>query len=115
MLRLAGVGPSDTVYDLGCGDGRILVLAAGGVFNARRCVGVELDPELAEQARRAVSAAGLADRIEVVCGDAAAADVSAATVVALYLSSRGNESLIASIAPRLRPGTVRCFCWQLDY
>ncbi|KAI8469048.1 MAG: methyltransferase [Monoraphidium minutum] len=105
MLRLARVGPDDVVYDLGCGDGRI-VIAAAQQMGAKRCVGIELDPRLAAAARRAVAAAGLdaAGRVAIVEGDAAAADLSDASVVALYLSDAGNRDLLAAVGPSLRRG-----------
>lgn len=105
MLRLASVGPDDVVFDLGCGDGRIVIAAAQPPFTAKRCVGVELDPRLAKLSRQAVSIAGLSDRITIIEGDAAAADVSDATVLALYLSDTGNRDLLQAVRPTLRPGT----------
>lgn len=64
----------------------------------------QLDPQLAAAARRAVGAAGL-QNVEIICGDAAAADVSDASVLALYLSASGNQQLLRALAPSLRPGT----------
>ncbi|GBF99179.1 50S ribosomal protein L11 methyltransferase [Raphidocelis subcapitata] len=104
MLQLAGVGPSDVVYDLGCGDGRI-VIAAVQQLGAKRAVGVELDPKLAAAARRAVAAAGLEGRVRIDEADAAGADLSDATVLALYLSASGNRALLDAVAGTLRRGT----------
>jgi 16S rRNA A1518/A1519 N6-dimethyltransferase RsmA/KsgA/DIM1 with predicted DNA glycosylase/AP lyase activity len=103
MLQLAAVGPSDTVYDLGCGDGRILVAAAQ--HHGARGVGVELDSDLVQQARSNVAAAGLQHMVRIDQGDAAQADLRGASVVALYLSERGNVSLLRSLAPGLQPAT----------
>jgi cyclopropane fatty-acyl-phospholipid synthase-like methyltransferase len=103
MLQLAGVGPQDTVYDLGCGDGRIVVTAARD-FGAKG-VGVELDPQLAATAANLVKQHNLQDRVSIICKDAAAVDVSNATVLALYLSDQGNQALLRAVGGTLRPGT----------
>ncbi|HVS14455.1 MAG TPA: methyltransferase domain-containing protein, partial [Thermoanaerobaculia bacterium] len=84
MLRLAAVGPDDVVFDLGCGDGRI-VIAAVAELGARRGVCVEIDPALVARARHAARRAGVEERIDFVEGDLFAADLSDATVVALFL------------------------------
>jgi hypothetical protein len=65
----------------------------------------QLDPKLAAAARAAVAAAGLGARVDVRHGDAAGADVGAATVLALYLSAAGNRRLLRSLSPTLRRGT----------
>lgn len=102
MLRLAGVTSSDTVFDLGCGDGRICVLAAEE-FGARS-VGVELDKTLADAAAAAVRAKGLQERVRIVHGDCRQLDVSRASVITLYLSDSGNRRLLQSVVG-LREGT----------
>lgn len=102
MLHLVGCSNADTVIDLGCGDGRVLV-AAGR--RGARGVGYELDPQLAGQARENVERAGLGDRVQVVQGDAFGADVRQGTVLALYLSEFGNRRLLQSVGATLRPGT----------
>ena len=71
----------------------------------RPALPLQLDPQLASAAQRAVEAAGAAHRASIVCGDAAGADVSDATVIALYLSASGNRALLQSIASTLRRGT----------
>ena len=81
MLTLAGTGPTDVVYDLGCGDGRI-VIAAAQQFGAR-AVGVDIDAALIARAREAATAAGVADRVTFRVQDAMTVDVSDATVVTL--------------------------------
>lgn len=103
MLRIAGVTSKDTVYDLGCGDGRICILAAEE-FGARG-FGVELDPSLAKAAEAAVQAKGLGDRVTIRQGDCRGLDVSDATVLALYLSDSGNQQLLAGVSSTLRPKT----------
>src|ERR671919_1136131 len=85
MLTLAKVGPDDVVYDLGCGDGRI-VIAAAQKFGARG-VGVDIDPRLIVQAEANARTAGVQNRVKFIIGDAMKVDVSNATVVTLYLLS----------------------------
>lgn len=102
MLRLAEVGPADVVFDLGSGDGRI-VIAAAREFGAR-AVGVERNPRLAAQSAIAAAAAGVADRVRFLQQDLFATDLSEATVVTLYLSPNMNLQLRPALQ-RLRPGT----------
>ena len=103
MLKLARVGASDVVYDLGSGDGRIVTLAAQ-VYGARG-VGVELQRYLVEQSRQAAREKGVADRVRFIEGDLFKADISRATVVALYLWPSVNRALEAKLRRELRPGT----------
>jgi SAM-dependent methyltransferase len=102
MLRLAEVGPRDVVYDLGAGDGRV-VIAAAAKFGARG-VGVEIESRLVEQARRDAVHAGVADRVKFLAQDLFATDLREATVVALYLSPNLNEKLRPTLLA-LAPGT----------
>jgi SAM-dependent methyltransferase len=102
MLRLADVGPRDVVYDLGAGDGRV-VIAAAAKFGARG-VGVEIDAQLVEQARRNAQRAGVAERVRFLAQDLFATDLGEATVVALYLSPNLNEKLRPRLLA-LAPGT----------
>jgi len=102
MLRLASVGTSDVVYDLGSGDGRI-VIAAARDFGARG-VGIEIDPRLIEQSKRNATAAGVADRVTFRLADAMTADVSDATVVTLYLLAASNVKLRPHLQAQLKPG-----------
>jgi SAM-dependent methyltransferase len=102
MLTLAKVGPGDTVYDLGCGDGRI-VIAAALKFGARG-VGVDIDATLIDQANAAARAAGVSDRVRFSVQDALKTDVSSATVVTLYLLASGNVMLRPLLTAQLRPG-----------
>jgi cyclopropane fatty-acyl-phospholipid synthase-like methyltransferase len=103
MLDLAGVTPVDLVYDLGSGDGRIPIMAAEKY--GARAGGVELDTGLAAFSRRTASEHGVADRVTIVEGDLFTADISAATVVTLYLSSRINARLEPKLKRELKPGT----------
>ena len=103
MLRLAEVGPTDVVYDLGSGDGRI-VIAAARSFGARG-VGLDIDPMLIDQARANAAAAGVADRVTFRLEDALTADVSEATVVTLYLLAASNVKLRPHLQAQLKPGS----------
>mmetsp|Transcript_2027 Transcript_2027/g.3154 ORF Transcript_2027/g.3154 Transcript_2027/m.3154 type:complete len:182 (+) Transcript_2027:61-606(+) len=102
MLKLADVGPQDRVYDLGCGDGRVLLAAAKLGASA---VGYELDLELAAAAEAAIKRDNLEHCCTVHAKDARKADVSTATVLTLYLSDRGNRELMTLLSPSLKPGT----------
>jgi SAM-dependent methyltransferase len=103
MLQLAGVTASDVVYDLGSGDGRILVLAAQK-YGARG-VGIEIDPKLVQRSRAIAREAEVADRVRFIEGDLFEADISPATVVTLYLSTSVNRRLEPKLRAELRPGT----------
>jgi SAM-dependent methyltransferase len=96
MLRLADVRTGDVLYDLGAGDGRIVIAAARryGV----RAVGIELDARKVAEARANVARAGLAGRVEIRHGDIFDADLSQASVVTLFLFPEIN----ARLAPKLR-------------
>ena len=111
MLEAAEVGPGDVVYDLGCGDGRIVITAAQR-YGARG-VGVDLDPERIHEAHENAVRAGVADRVTFVLGDLFATDVSAATVVALYLSPELNLRLRPTLHRELRAGS-RVVSHQFD-
>ncbi|KAG2489871.1 hypothetical protein HYH03_011673 [Edaphochlamys debaryana] len=102
LLDLTAVKQGDVLFDLGCGDGRVLLAAAR---RGARGVGFELDPQLAADALQAAREAGLEKLVKVVRADAASADVSEATVIALYLSDHGNSRLLAGVSRTLRPGT----------
>jgi SAM-dependent methyltransferase len=102
MLKLAAVGPNDVVYDLGCGDGRIVITAAKQ-FGARG-VGVDLDPERIKESQANARQAGVQDRVTFKLQDAMTVDVSEATVVTLYLLSASNLKLRPMLTKQLRPG-----------
>jgi SAM-dependent methyltransferase len=103
MLKLARVTADDIVYDLGSGDGRIVILAAQK-YGARG-VGIELDPRLVETSRQVAREAEVAERVKFVVGDLFEADISEATVVTLYLSYSVNHRLKPKLLAELRPGT----------
>src|SRR5580700_11543624 len=91
MLQAGRVKSGDTVYDLGSGDGRIVITAAQ-MFGAR-AVGVELRPDLCEKARERVKSLGLEDKVSIVEGNALHVDLSAADVVTMYFLTSSNERL----------------------
>src|SRR5512135_1058440 len=88
MLDAAQVKPTDVVYDLGSGDGRIVIMAAQK-YGAKG-VGVELAPQLCATARRNIRLAGVEDRVTIVQGNALRVDLSPATVVTMYLLTSSN-------------------------
>jgi ubiquinone/menaquinone biosynthesis C-methylase UbiE len=103
MLSMAGVRRDETVFDLGCGDGRILV-AAAKQFGAK-AVGVEMSDVLVKRALGQAQAAGVSDRVQVIKGDLRDVDVSQANVVTLYLMTEANDMLRPKLEKELKPGT----------
>jgi cyclopropane fatty-acyl-phospholipid synthase-like methyltransferase len=103
MLDVAGVTSSDVVYDLGSGDGRI-VLRAAQRFGAKS-VGVEIEPALVKLASERASEMGLAKLASFVQGDVFQTDVRPVSVLALYLVTEMNERLRPILEKQLRPGT----------
>jgi len=103
MLELAQVTQDDVVYDLGSGDGRIVIMAAQR-FGARG-VGVEIDPALVADAHENARRAGVADRVQFLRQDLFETDLRAATVVTLYLMQSVNLELRPKLWRELRPGT----------
>jgi len=101
MLALARVGPEDVVYDLGCGDGRILIAAAKNY--GCRAVGFDLDRLRVAEARAHADREGLADRVTVEQKDVLKVDLRAAAVVTIYLSPELNRRLIPQLE-QLPPG-----------
>ena len=103
MLELAEVETSDCVYDLGSGDGRIVILAAQK-FGAR-AVGVELDAKLVQESSARIAALGLEKRAHVVRADMFATDLRPATVVTIYQLGIVNQRLRPHLERQLRSGT----------
>ena len=103
MLRMAEVGKDDLIYDLGSGDGRIVIDAARR-YGARG-VGVELDPELVQRARDNARQANVSHLVEFRQQDVMTVDLSPASVVTLYLSREANLKLRPRLLDQLRPGT----------
>lgn len=104
MLQLANVTSGDVVYDLGSGDGR-LVITAVQRFGAKRGVGVEIAPELIQRSQRNAQAAGVSDRVQFLQQDLFQTDLSAASVVTLYLSPDANRQLRPKLLRELKPGS----------
>ena len=102
MLRMAQVKPTDLVYDLGAGDGKIAIAAARD-FGARS-VGVEYNPEMVRLANCLVKAEGVADKTKIIQGDIFETDFSDATVVTLYLLPELNVRLRPTLL-KMKPGT----------
>ena len=102
MLTLAKVGPGDVVYDLGSGDGRI-VIAAAQRFGARG-VGVDIEPARIAESEENARRAGIERLVTFKLQDALKTDVSDATVVTLYMLSAINVKLRPILTGRLRPG-----------
>jgi tRNA A58 N-methylase Trm61 len=103
MLAMADVKKTDVVYDLGSGDGRIVITAAKK-YGARG-VGIEIDPALVKRAIDNAKAAGVSDRVRFVTQDLYTATIREATVVTLYLLQSINERLRPKLVRELRPGT----------
>jgi SAM-dependent methyltransferase len=103
MLRLAETRPTDVVYDLGCGDGRV-VIAAAKEYGARG-VGVDIDPQRIEESRANALQAGVVDRVQFLQQDLFETDIREATVVTLYLLPQLNRQLRPKLLSDLRPGT----------
>jgi hypothetical protein len=103
MLELAKVDSQDVVYDLGCGDGRI-VIAAAKKYGARG-VGIDIDPQRIRESKANVDSAGVEELVKFYLGDATKVDISKATVVTLYLLPESNELLRPKLEKELKSGT----------
>jgi len=104
MLEMGKAGPGDIVYDLGSGDGRI-VIAAVRDFNVARAVGIDIDSELIYASQRSAEAAGVGDRATFIQQNIFETDFSEATVLTMYLLTRINLELRPRILSQLKPGT----------
>jgi precorrin-6B methylase 2 len=102
LLMLAGVKKGDTVYDLGSGDGRV-VIAAAKKFGVK-AVGFEIDSGLVKLARENVRKQGVEKLVEIRQEDFMTANLAPASVVTLYLSSDGNQALRPALMHQLKPG-----------
>ena len=104
MLKVAGVTAKDVVYDLGCGDGKIVIAAAR---LGARGVGIDIDPARIAEANEHARNAGVTDRVTFILGDIfdPSIGIGDATVVTLYLWERLNVKLIPRFKSELRPGT----------
>ena len=103
MLKMAKVTSADVVFDLGSGDGRIVILAAQKY--GARAVGIEISPRLVGIARQVAKEGEIEHRVSFELGDLFEADISQATVVTLYLSPTVNAKLEPKLRKELRPNT----------
>jgi SAM-dependent methyltransferase len=103
MLALAALKPGETLYDLGCGEGRT-VIAAAQEYKIK-AVGVEISENLAKKAATKVKGAGLQDRVKIIHGDFMKTDLSGANVVTLYLATTANDTLRPNLERYLKPST----------
>ena len=103
MLKLAGVTRNDVLYDLGCGDGRI-VIAAAKMYGARG-VGIDINPERIAEAKENARKAGVENLVRFEENDLFQADIHEATVVTLFLLNSVNLKLRPKLLADLRPGT----------
>jgi ubiquinone/menaquinone biosynthesis C-methylase UbiE len=104
MLRLANVGSNDIVYDLGSGDGRVVITAVHE-FDAKKGVGIEMRKDLIRLAHTQIQKLNLASRVEIIQGNALETPIGEADVITLYLSTKGNEMLRPKLERELRPGS----------
>jgi SAM-dependent methyltransferase len=102
MLEMARIKPGETVYDLGSGDGRI-VIAAAEKYKAK-AVGVEISPKLVASATADIERAGLAGQARVIQGDVLKTDFTGADVVTMYLETKLNGELRPNLEKFLKPG-----------
>ena len=103
MLQIARVGKKDVLFDLGCGDGRIVVTAAK--THGARGTGIDLDPERIREARKNAAQAGVGDKVDFKVADLFQTDVSAASVVTLYLLPNVNTRLRPQLWKQLKVGS----------
>lgn len=103
MLKMANVTENDLVYDLGCGDGRIVVAAAK--LHGARAVGIDMDPQRLEEAREYADWVGVSPLVAFIEDDLLCANFSKATVVCLYLLHTINMELRPRLLSELQPGT----------
>ena len=103
MLEMGEVGPGDVLYDLGCGDGRIVIAAAKQ--RGARGVGIDIDPQRIQEARANAQKEGVVEQVQFQVGDLFKSDFSRATVVTLYLLPQINVRLRPQLWRQLKVGT----------
>jgi len=103
MLEVANLKPGETLFDLGCGDGRILITAAQRY--KVKAVGIEISEHLAKSAAEKVKKEGLQGQVKVIHGDFMRTDLSPANVVTLYLATAANDTVRPNLERYLRPNT----------
>ncbi len=111
MLKLAAIKKDDVLYDLGCGDGRIVVTAAKqyGI----RGVGIDINPERIQEANENAKSAGVSGKVRFIERDLFKAEIAEASVVTLYLLRSVNLRLLPKLRSDLKPGT-RIVSHQFD-
>jgi cyclopropane fatty-acyl-phospholipid synthase-like methyltransferase len=102
MLELSGVKPGEMLYDLGCGDGRLIILAGKDI--GANATGVELREDLVERARTEIKRLSVEGKVKVIQGNFFDVSISDADVVTLYLTSSANERLRPKLESELKPG-----------
>jgi len=102
MLDMARVKPGEILFDLGSGDGRILIAAAE---RRAQATGIEINPKLVIAATEEISRAGLSERAKVIQGDVMQTDFSAANIVTLYMDTASNAKLRPQLEKYLKPGS----------
>jgi precorrin-6B methylase 2 len=103
MLEAVELKPGETLYDLGSGDGRVLITAVQK-FSAK-AVGVELDEKLVKSTSEKIEKLGLSNRAKVIHGNMLEVDISPADVVVIYLTTESNDIVRPALERQLRPGT----------
>jgi len=102
MLDLSQIKSGEVLYDLGCGDGRLIILAAKDI--GARSTGIELREDLVERARTEIKRLNLEDKVKVIQGNFFDVNISDANVITLYLTSSANERLRPKLEAELKPG-----------
>jgi ubiquinone/menaquinone biosynthesis C-methylase UbiE len=103
MLDLSQVKAGEVLYDLGCGDGRLIILAAKDI--GAKSTGIELREDLVERARTEIKRLNLEEKVRVIQGNFFDVNISDANVITLYLTSSANERLRPKLESELKPGT----------
>jgi ubiquinone/menaquinone biosynthesis C-methylase UbiE len=103
MLEISQINPGEMLYDLGCGDGRLIILAAKEI--GAKSTGIELREDLVERARTEIKRLSLENKVNVIQGNFFDVAISDANVVTLYLTSSANERLRPKLEAELKPGT----------
>jgi len=103
MLVLSEIKPGEIIYDLGCGDGRVVIMAAQE-FGAR-AIGVEMREDLVKQALSKVSELGLEGQVKILQSDIFKVELTQADVVTLYLTTSANDKVKPKLESELKPGT----------
>jgi ubiquinone/menaquinone biosynthesis C-methylase UbiE len=103
MLEVANLKPGETLFDLGCGDGRVLITAVQKY--KVKAVGIEISDHLARSVAEKVKKEGLQDQIKIVHGDFMRQDLSSANVVTLYLATTANDTLRPNLERYLKPNS----------